>query len=70
MKKPKFTEEQIAFALRQVASATWVAEVCWKMGIAEQTVFRWKKKYRGLAVLPGIIQVFASLKGNCNEEKS
>jgi len=48
MKKSKFTEEQIAFALRQAESGTRVAEVCLKMGIAEQTFFRWKnwkKKY-------------------------
>jgi putative transposase len=50
MKKSKFTEEQIAFALRQAESGTRVAEVCRKMGIAEQTFFRWKKKYGGLGV--------------------
>ncbi len=50
MKKSKFTEEQIAFALRQAESGTRVAEVCRKMGIAEQTYFRWKKKYGGLGV--------------------
>jgi len=50
MKTSKFTEEQIAFALRQAESGTRVAEVCRKMGIAEQTFFRWKKKYGGLGV--------------------
>jgi putative transposase len=50
MKKSKFTEEQIAFALRQAESGTRVAEACRKMGIAEQTFFRWKKKYGGLGV--------------------
>ena len=50
MKKSKFTEEQIAFSLRQAESGTRVAEVCRKMGIAEQTYFRWKKKYGGLGV--------------------
>jgi len=50
MKKSKFTEEQIAFALRQAESGTRVAEVCRKMGVAEQTYFRWKKKYGGLGV--------------------
>ena len=52
MKKSKFTEEQIAFALRQAETGTRVAEVCRKMGIAEQTFFRWKnwkKKYEGSA---------------------
>jgi putative transposase len=50
MKKSKLTEEQIAFALRQAESGTRVAEACRKMGIAEQTFFRWKKKYGGLGV--------------------
>ena len=50
MKKSKFTVEQIAFALRQAEAGTRVAEVCRKMGISEQTYFRWKKKYGGLGV--------------------
>jgi putative transposase len=51
MKTSKFTEEQIAFALRQAEMGTRVAEVCRKLGIAEQTFFRWKKKYGGLGVV-------------------
>lgn len=50
MKKSKFTEEQIAFALRQAETGTRVAEVCRKLGIAEQTFFRWKRKSGGLGV--------------------
>lgn len=50
MKKSKYTEEQIAFALRQDETGTRVAEICRKMGIAEQTFYRWKKKYGGLGV--------------------
>ena len=46
MKKSKFTEEQIAFALRMEETGTRVAEVCRKFGITEQTYYRWKKKYR------------------------
>ena len=48
MKKSKFTEEQIAFALRQAETGTRVAEVCRKMGISEMTFYRWKRKYGGL----------------------
>ena len=48
MRKTKFTEEQIAFALRQAELGTSVAEVTRKMGISEQTFYRWKKKYGGL----------------------
>ena len=50
MKKSKFTEAQIAFALRQVETGTRVSEVCRKMRISEQTFFRWKRKYGGLGV--------------------
>ena len=50
MKKSKFTEEQIAFTLRQAESGTTVTEVCRKMGIAEATFYNWKKKYGGLGV--------------------
>jgi len=37
MKKSKFSEEQIAFALRQAETGTRVAEICRKFGISEQT---------------------------------
>jgi len=50
MKRSHFTSEQIVFALRQAESGTPVAEVCRKMGIAEQTFYRWKKKYIGMGV--------------------
>ena len=50
MKKSKFSEEQIAFALRQAETGTRVAEVCRKLGISEHTFFRWKRKYAGLGV--------------------
>lgn len=50
MKKSRFTEEQIAFALRQAESGTPIVEVCRKMGISEQTFFRWKKKFAGMGI--------------------
>ncbi len=50
MKKTKYTEEQIAFALRQAETGTRVSEVCRKMGISEATFYNWKKKYGGLGV--------------------
>ena len=48
MKKSRFTEEQIAYALLQAEYGTPVAEVIRKMGISEQTFYRWKKKYSGM----------------------
>ena len=50
MKKSKFTEEQILFALRQAETGTQVAEVCRKMGISDATYYTWKKKYGGLGL--------------------
>jgi putative transposase len=48
MKKSKFTESQIIFALRQAETGITVAEVCRKMGISEATYYNWKRKYGGL----------------------
>lgn len=48
MKKSKFTDQQIAFALKQADSGTPIEEVCRKLGISQQTFYRWKKKFAGL----------------------
>ena len=50
MKSSRYSPEQVAFAMRQAESGTPVPEVCRKMGIAEQTFCRWKKKYAGMGV--------------------
>lgn len=50
MKKSTFTEQQIAFALKQAETGTRVDEVCRKMGISEATFYNWKKKYGGLGM--------------------
>ena len=50
MKKSKFTEEQIAFALKQAESGTTVEEICRKMGISQATFYAWRKKFGGLGV--------------------
>ena len=48
MKKGKFTEEQIAFSLKQVELGTKVDEICRMMGISDATFYNWRKKYSGL----------------------
>jgi putative transposase len=50
MKKSKFTEAQIVFALRQAETGTTVDEVCRKLGITQATFYNWKKKCGGLGV--------------------
>jgi putative transposase len=48
MKKSRFSEQQIAFVLRQAEEGTAVAEVCRKAGISEASFYAWRKKYGGL----------------------
>ena len=50
MKGSRYTEEQIAFALRQAESGVSAAEVRRKMGVTEKTFYAWKKKFGGLGV--------------------
>ncbi|AJK18525.1 Transposase (plasmid) [Yersinia pseudotuberculosis] len=50
MKKTRYTEEQIAFALKQAETGTRVEEVCRKMGISEAIFYNWKKKFGGMGV--------------------
>ena len=45
MKKSKFSEEQVAYALRQAESGTAVADVCRQIGVSEATFYLWKKKF-------------------------
>ena len=50
MKRSKFSEEQIIYALRQAESGTPMGDLCRQYGIAEQTFYAWKKKYAHLGV--------------------
>ncbi len=50
MKRKRYTDEQISFALRQAESGTPVEEICRRMGISEPTFYRWRKKFSGMGV--------------------
>ena len=50
MKRSRFTEEQIAYALRQAEAGTPVADVCRQLGVSEATFYVWKKKFANLGV--------------------
>jgi putative transposase len=51
MKRSKFTEEQILFALKQADSGQPVGDVCRQMGISEATFYVWKRRYGDLGLL-------------------
>lgn len=48
MKRSRFSEQQIAFVLRQAEEGTSIAEVCRKAGVSDATFYNWRKKYGGL----------------------
>ena len=48
MKKSRFSEQQIAYILKQADDGKNVEQVCLKAGISQQTYYRWRKKYTGL----------------------
>ncbi|TMU50765.1 transposase [Flagellimonas algicola] len=50
MKRSKYSESKIVFAIKQVETGTRLQEVCRKTGISEATSYNWKKKYGGLGV--------------------
>jgi putative transposase len=50
MRKSRFSEEQIAMALRQAEAGTPVEEICRKLGVSEASFYRWKKRFGSLGV--------------------
>jgi putative transposase len=50
MKRSKYSDEQIAYTLRQAEQGAAPKELCRKLGISEQTFYTWKKRYGGMGV--------------------
>ena len=48
MKKKRFSVEQITAVLQQAEQGVPVGDLCRKVGISEQSFYRWKKVYGGL----------------------
>ncbi len=51
MKRKRYSDEQIAFALRQAEGGTAVEEICRKLGVSEPTFYRWKKQFAGMGTV-------------------
>ena len=51
MRKSRFSDEQIVHALRQAEAGTPTVEVCRKLGVSEQTFYRWKRQFAGMGVV-------------------
>lgn len=50
MKKCKYSETQIAAALRQVEAGALIPEVTWSLGISEAIHYHWRKKHGQMVV--------------------
>jgi putative transposase len=50
MKRARFSEEQITYALRQVEAGTPPADVCRQLGCSEASFYLWKKRYGNLGM--------------------
>jgi len=65
MKRSKFAEEQIVYALRKVEAGTPASDVCRQLGVSEASFYAWKKQYAHLGVseLRGLRQLEAVFRG-------
>lgn len=59
MKKSKFTDEQIAFELKQAETGIKIDEICRKMDISDATFYKWRQKYCGLG--PSVLRKLKQL---------
>ena len=48
MRKSRFSEEQIVSALKEHAAGAGTGELCRRLGISPETLYRWKRKYGGM----------------------
>jgi putative transposase len=48
--KKKYSDQQVAYALREAESGRPVAEICRQLGISDATFYNWRKKFGGMGV--------------------
>lgn len=50
MRRSRFTDAQIVAALKEHEAGVSTSELCRRLGISQETLYRWKRKYGGLEV--------------------
>jgi transposase-like protein len=50
MKRSRFSEEQIVYAIRQAESGAPISDLCRQLRVSEATFHTWNKKYPHLGV--------------------
>lgn len=50
LRKRRYTEEQIIFALKEHEEGKTAVQIYRKLGVSEQTFYRWKAKFGGMDV--------------------
>ncbi|OGT25336.1 MAG: transposase [Gammaproteobacteria bacterium RBG_16_66_13] len=50
MRRSRFTDERIVAALKEHEAGVSTQELCRRLGISQETLYRWKRKYGGLEV--------------------
>ena len=60
-RKPRYSAEQVAYALKQVEAGVPIEEVCRKYGVSQATFYRWRTRHGGLA--PSEVRRLKELEG-------
>ena len=50
MPRKRLSEEKVIYALKHLEAGAKRMEVCRELGLSEQTLYNWKRKYKGMGV--------------------